>query len=288
MTPAGLFHEAAVSFTCGDETLQGVLATPPKGVAHRAVGVLIVVGGPQVRVGSHRQFVALGRRLAAEGHASLRFDVRGMGDSTGRPRSFEDLQDDISAGLQTLLATPYVERIALWGLCDAASASLMYMDATRDARVAGLALLNPWVRSTQSLAQTQVKHYYRQRLLQPAFWVKLLRGGVGLRALRDLAGNLARLRQWRQPAAAAQRSFQQRMASGWCHGGAGLLVLLSAQDWTAREFEEQFHHGTDWAAARARQCVAWHQLADADHTLSATSARTAAEDLTVAWLRSLG
>ncbi|MGC3984921.1 MAG: hydrolase 1, exosortase A system-associated [Pseudorhodoferax sp.] len=284
MTPANLFHESAVSFACGDETLQGVLATPPTGAAQRTVGVLIVVGGPQVRVGSHRQFVALARRLAAQGYASLRFDVRGMGDSTGGPRSFEDLQDDIAAGIETLLATPHVERVALWGLCDAASASLLYMDATGDTRVAGVALLNPWVRSAQSLAQTHVKHYYRQRLLQGAFWRKLLQGGVGLQALRDLATSLARLRR---PPPAAQRTFQQRMASGWLQCGPRLLVLLSDTDWTAREFEEQFNTGADWVRARQHKNVAWHGIADADHTLSGAAARTAAEDLTLAWLREM-
>ena len=37
------------------------------------------------------------------------------------------------------------------------------MQATRDPRVAGLALLNPWVRSDAGLARARVKHYYRQR-----------------------------------------------------------------------------------------------------------------------------
>jgi len=54
-----------------------------------ACGVLIVVGGPQYRVGSHRQFLLLSRRLAAEGHPVMRFDYRGMGDASGAMRGFE-------------------------------------------------------------------------------------------------------------------------------------------------------------------------------------------------------
>lgn len=284
--PPMAYAEHALAFACAGETLQGVLALPPDPASAQPTGVVIVVGGPQVRIGSHRQFVLLARRLAAAGHAVLRFDVRGMGDSTGKARSFEDLQPDIAAAIDTLLqAAPAARQVALWGLCDGASASLLYLDATHDPRVAGVCLLNPWVRSTQSLARTQVKHYYRDRLLQKAFWTKLLRGGVGLRALRDLGTNLRGLRaRVPQP---DQRSFQQRMAGAW-HGFAGsVLVLLSENDWTAREFEEHLQHSPDWRGAAQRPQLAWQHIAAADHTLSDAQARTQAERLTLAWLQEL-
>jgi hypothetical protein len=51
--------------------------------------------------------------------------------------------------------------------------------------IAGLVLLNPWVRSEVSLAQTHIKHYYGQRLLQGEFWRKLLSGRMEvLKSLR--------------------------------------------------------------------------------------------------------
>jgi alpha-beta hydrolase superfamily lysophospholipase len=62
---------------------------PLVGIVHPAgkpagdIGVVVVVGGPQYRVGSHRQFVLLARDLAAAGIPTLRFDTRGMGDSGG-------------------------------------------------------------------------------------------------------------------------------------------------------------------------------------------------------------
>ncbi|KQP39777.1 hydrolase 1, exosortase A system-associated [Pseudorhodoferax sp. Leaf274] len=285
MTPANRYDETALGIDCAGELLQGVLATPPVGEPCRAVGLVVVVGGPQIRAGSHRQFVALARRLAAAGHAVLRFDVRGMGDSSGAPRGFESLQQDIDAGISALLRTPGVEKAVLWGLCDGASASLLYMDATGDDRVAGVALLNPWVRSEQSLAQTHVKHYYRARLVQSSFWLKLLRGEVGMHAMRDLLGNLLRLARRHRSTSAA--SFQQRMAAGWCAVRGHLLVLLSTEDWTAREFEEQFRQDRDWTAARNRPGVQWHRLTGADHTLASPAARQTAEEATLAWLQRL-
>lgn len=55
------------------------------------LGLLMVVGGPQYRVGSHRQFVLLARDLAAAGIPVFPFDYRGMGDSTGQARDFEGI-----------------------------------------------------------------------------------------------------------------------------------------------------------------------------------------------------
>src|SRR5690606_15104146 len=118
------------------------------GVLHEAAagegtGIVIVVGGPQYRVGSHRQFILMARRIAAAGIPVLRFDVRGMGDSEGQPRSFDRLDSDIRAAMDAFaFALPSVTRIVLLGLCDAASAILIY--GYTDSRVRGLILLNPW------------------------------------------------------------------------------------------------------------------------------------------------
>ena len=62
----------------------------------------------------------------------MRFDFRGMGDSTGELRDFEEVNEDIGAAINAFQAhCPQLERIVLWGLCDAASASLLYWDSTR-------------------------------------------------------------------------------------------------------------------------------------------------------------
>ncbi|MDP1606054.1 MAG: hypothetical protein Q8L93_05360 [Rhodocyclaceae bacterium] len=113
------YAEEAVRFTCENENLCGILARPRQAAD---MGVVIVVGGPQTRVGSHRQFVLLSRVLAAAGFPVLRFDHRSMGDSTGTPRNFEAIAPDIRAAIDALQsACPGVTRIALWDLCDAAA-----------------------------------------------------------------------------------------------------------------------------------------------------------------------
>ena len=79
------YDEVGLLFNCAGETLVGVLARPPSSQLQGSLGVVIIVGGPQYRAGSHRQFVSLARALAAAGHAVLRFDYRGMGGQQRRP-----------------------------------------------------------------------------------------------------------------------------------------------------------------------------------------------------------
>lgn len=279
--------DSAIAFDCAGERLIGIVSQPEP-AALSDTGVVIVVGGPQYRAGSHRQFVMLARHLAASGHATLRFDARGMGDSSGAQRSFEDCSDDIGAAVSALQnAVPQVQRVVLWGLCDAASAALLYVDNTADPRIAGLALLNPWVRSEASLARTHVKHYYRQRLIQPAFWKKVFSGGVALNAVTGLAANLrvATARKDTTGGAAGTATYQDRMASAWQAFDRPVLLMLSDDDYTAREFNDYSTADARWQAALRKRPPQRVALAGADHTCSAPAAQRALEAATSAWLR---
>jgi uncharacterized protein len=279
--------EEALRFDCAGDTLLGVVTRPR---ARCRAAVVIVVGGPQYRAGSHRQFVQLARALAAEGLAVLRFDVRGMGDSGGAARDFESLADDIGSAIDALLrALPSVERVALWGLCDGASAALLYLHARPDRRVAGLALLNPWVRSAASQARTQVKHYYRDRLMQREFWRKLASGKVAAAALGELWRNL-RLAARSAPAATAVEApatYQQRMAAAWGAFEGARLLMLSEHDYTAAEFREFVAADATWRRMLGEHPAERHVLAGADHTCSAPEAQRAAERITAEWAQRL-
>ncbi len=294
--PTDGFIEEAHVFGPADSPLLGILSLPEGPTPDTAV--IVVVGGPQYRVGSHRQFVLLGRALARQGHAAFRFDYTGMGDSPGELATFLSANRDIGEAVRFIgRRLPGVRRIALWGLCDGASAALLYWHETRDERVQGLCLLNPWVRSAESHAATQVKHYYLQRLRQPAFWRKLLTGRVAAGAVSEL---LRSVRTMLKPAAAASPSgqrpaargpdapFQARMAEAW-HGYPGrLLLLLSGDDYTAKEFQEALNSDPRWKDALKHPRLEDHELPAADHTFSEPSASRRVEQLTSAWLAGAG
>ena len=287
-------QERALAFHCQGEQLLGVLATPGAPSLVTGVGVLVVVGGPQYRVGAHRQFVQFSRALAAAGHSVLRFDARGMGDSTGEQRSFEALSDDIQAAIDALRAqVPACTTLALMGLCDGASAALMYVHDTDDRRVDALCLLNPWLRSDESLARTQVQHYYLRRLTSAEFWRKLLVGGVGLRALRDFFGTLRTSMRPGNSAAGgtapgrAGLDFRTAMLKGCQRFRGPILLGLSSDDLTAKEFDGASASNPGWRGALGRKQVQRALLAPADHTLSDTGARLRFEAAVVAWLGAL-
>ena len=280
------FTEQALIFSAAGEQLLGIVAKPDM---PRDCGVLIVVGGPQYRVGSHRQFLLLSRKLATEGYASMRFDYRGMGDSGGAMREFDDVSDDVAAAIEALHQTcSSVRRVVLWGLCDAASAALLYVQATGDSRISGLALLNPWVRSEASLAQTHIKHYYGQRLLQREFWIKLLSGKMRiLESIRGLLGNALKDSGSGAGAMRESRSFQDRMADGLRQFPGKVLLILSGQDYTAKEFLEYAGAHAAWSGLLIAGGISRVDVPDADHTFSSQTQRSSVENATLDWLKRL-
>lgn len=276
------YTEQAAVFAYAGESLVGVLSVPERAFD---TAVVVIVGGPQYRAGSHRQFVLLARKLAVAGYAVLRYDYRGMGDSSGEQRDFERVSIDIAAAIDLVAErVAGVTRVVLWGLCDGASAALLYCDETRDSRVTGLCLLNPWVRSEVGLARTQVKHYYTQRLMQREFWAKLFRGGVGFTALGGLMGNLRVAAAGSSNADGAGLDYRQRMAAAWNDPAHSLLLLLSGDDFTAKEFVDHLSSAPAWTEAMRRPGLQRHDLPHADHTFSNPDDQRSVEQLTLAWL----
>lgn len=281
-----IFSERAIVFPLSGENLVGIVAQPE---CPLDCGVLVIVGGPQYRVGSHRQFLLLSRRLASEGYPVMRFDYRGMGDSSGESRNFEAVTEDIDIAMDAFFgASQGVTRVVLWGLCDAASAALMYVQSRRDPRVAGLVLLNPWVRSEASLAQTHIKHYYGQRLLQRDFWLKLLSGKMQVvSSIRGLLSNAILARGKGMQAVRESRPFQESMADGLRQFAGEVLLVLSGQDYTAKEFLQYAGSNSAWLGLLDSAKVNRVDLPEADHTFSSALLRSQVENETLRWLSTL-
>jgi uncharacterized protein len=277
--------ERVLVIRCQEEQLVCVLH-PPR-VPADLPGVLVIVGGPQYRVGSHRQFVLMARALARAGYPVLRFDYRGMGDSSGDMRTFEQASEDIRAALDCFTrAMPGMPGVVLWGLCDAASAVAMHGAA--DSRVCGLVLVNPWVRTAAGQAKAYVTQYYGRRFLQRSFWRKLLTGGLDVsKAVRDLLSTL-RTAQGSAPRAQSEPAaadFIARMLRGMQRFSGPVLVLISEQDLTAAEFTTLCRDDAAWRKVVAQGHVQTTTLAGADHTFSSRRDLDAATERAVTWLR---
>lgn len=284
--------ESALAFPCGTDELVAVVH---RGAAEARVGVLVVVGGPQYRVGSHRQFVLLARGLAGQGLPVMRFDYRGMGDASGHVLTFEESGEDIRRAIDKFfLCEPTLRSVVIWGLCDAASAALFY--AHRDARVSGLVLLNPWVRTEAGMAKAYMKHYYLQRAFSPEFWKKAVTGKLNLAAaLKGFMALAVKLRGGEKPEGLAGRGTQtiavtaplpERMAQGWDKfKGPVLLILSGNNDYVADEFRDLVTASRSWQRRVKRSDVTWQDFPAANHTFSRSDWRHQVEQWTGQWIR---
>lgn len=268
-------RETPLSFECEGASLAGILTEPEIAVE---AGVVVVVGGPQYRVGSHRQFVLLARALAAAGIACLRFDYRGMGDSEGDVRTFETVDADVGAAVEAFVRKTGLAKVVLWGLCDGASAAMMYAPA--DPRIAGVIAVNPWARSEQGEGSVRLRHYYVERLLSRVFWRKLFAGDLSIRrSARDLAREVRKA-----STAVSPVSYLERMQTCWASFSKPMLFILSGNDFTAREFRNWVAGAPARRSLLARaQCESW-TIDEADHTFSRREWSARVADRTIDWI----
>ena len=290
-------NEQALTFECEGETLVGVL----HGAARRPRrGVLIVVGGPQYRVGSHRQFVLLARHLAAHGVPVLRFDYRGMGDSAGDRRTFERVDADLRCALDAVLrgAFPACRRSSS-GAC-ATRRRRRCSTRRRTPACAGIVLLNPWVHDEQGSARVLPAPLLRKRLFQPSFWKKI---GSGEFSVRRAAGGF-----WNRLAAAPSaasrargagtpaRRRARRGADAPLHGAHGGGAARISRPRAARIERQRFHRAGVQGPGRRRPgagsdcsrtaASARCDLAAANHTFSRRDWRDQVARWTEEWIRS--
>lgn len=212
----------------------------------------------------------------------MRFDYRGMGDASGDSRTFEEVSEDIRAALDRFLADlPTVKRVVLWGLCDGASAACFY--APQDRRVAGLALLNPWVRTEAGEAAAYLRHYYWGRLLSPAFWRKLIGGSVRLlESTRGLLGSVKRL-----GSREADSPLPERMLECLAEFEGDVLIILSELDLVAAEFRD-LAASTAWRRVLDARRAQRQEIPGANHTFSSEASRCEVARATLEWVRGIG
>ncbi len=167
-----------LTFPCGSALLGATLDA-----SDGDTGLLIVTGGTQTRIGSHRIFERLAHALAEAGHPCFRFDRRGVGDSEGEDRDFRGNASDIAAAIASFREQcPALRRVFGFGLCDGATSLALHGSA---AGLAGLILVNPWLVEAESGAPpaAAIKHHYRRRLLSLEGWKKILTGSISYKKL---------------------------------------------------------------------------------------------------------
>lgn len=267
------------------DTPSGQLAAiyhAPAGPARKpAVGCLVLVGGPQYRVGAHRQYVNLARRLSQNGIGVLRFDYNGMGDSDGNLQPIEDRGDSIEAASQALLERLGQEaKIFPWGLCEGASA--IFMHHRRIANLAGAIIANPWVGDAEIEAQVRWRRYYFGRF-NAKYLLRRLRSGrfLGRNVFENTLGFFrgAQLEETGDDYTPGLTQMPSGMRELLARN-TPVLYLASAEDRESQTFEYALKSNEKWQAAYPSKLMIRTELAGADHTFSNSDAKNAVAALT--------
>ncbi|HEX5659207.1 MAG TPA: alpha/beta fold hydrolase, partial [Polyangiales bacterium] len=233
----------------GEHRLFGILSEPATTLSSRAsraeYAILMLNVGTNHRVGPNRLYVKMARRWASQGYRAFRFDLAGIGDS-GSAAGFSALHvfdkasvSDVQRAMDALAARG-CKRFIVIGLCS--GAYVAFQTVLADPRVVGQVLMNPrrlvgqedetlQDAMSQNFKSTQ---FYTKRLLDPATYLRLLKGDIDVRGIAGRMRTLATLRAQgvvdrllRRPPAEDTMLAHLRRA---CGRGVDALFLVSDQD----------------------------------------------------------
>jgi exosortase A-associated hydrolase 1 len=222
-----------LTFACEGADLAASLDESYGGTA-----LLMVTGGSQTRIGSHRMYERLAKLLSDNGYTCLRFDRRGVGDSAGEDPGFRGSGPDlVAAGKALRRECRKVKRVFGFGLCDGATALALF---GRDVGLDGMILVNPWLVEAEAgePAPAAIRRHYRDRLLSLDGWKRLLSGAIDF---RKLMRGLARLMKGGQGSPLARESAAALAAArlrAWLILAEGDATAIAAEhELRARAFE---------------------------------------------------
>jgi len=261
--------ERIVEFTCYQSRMFGVLHVPAQ---HVRMG-LLVIG----RTGSDRGAVHLSRAWAQRGIASFRFDFRGRGECEGAVVSVEDTSEDLSCAIRAFRdAVPKIEKVVIWGLSEGGAAALLY--SHQDPIVAGLVLVNPWIRMELAVAKQHLRLNVR-RLFNQAFLNRIRQSEGGyfgaaesfFRLLRNVAA-----------APKTPSSLKTKVIGGFFRFNGPVCLILSGDDPATMIFQSAA--AEHLAVLREAGRLTLHTLPDANHVFSRSDWRAELATWTADWV----
>lgn len=208
-----------LSFDCEGSALGASLDS-----AAGETGLLLVTGGTQTRIGSHRMYERLAAALAEAGWPCFRYDRRGVGDSEGEDPDFKASGPDLAAAASAFRREqPQLRRLLGFGLCDGASTLALHGKA---AGLDGYVLVNPWFVEAEAgePPAAAIKSRYKEQLLSVGGWKRLLSGSISYRKVFKGLGKIV---------ASKPSSLSGEIAASLTKARLPAQLILATRDSTA-------------------------------------------------------
>jgi pimeloyl-ACP methyl ester carboxylesterase len=232
------------------ERLVGVLCSPRTETKERGRPAMILLNtGANYHIGSGRTMVEHARFLAGRGHATLRMDCLGIGDSDWLPEGplavihHEERAADVSQAIDALEAMGF-DDISAAGVCS--GAFLAFRSALKDVRIKRLLLVNPqfWLPlSAEQLADPRQGTFgststYLGKALSIDAWRRVVEGqvdkGALLSILREMVARSKKALMSRFSKLSDPKAPLESELSALGERGCRTLLVLGAAD-SARE-----------------------------------------------------
>ncbi|MGE0766452.1 MAG: alpha/beta fold hydrolase [Hyphomicrobiaceae bacterium] len=260
------------------KSLVGVLALPEDEVRARSPAIVILNTGIVHRVGHHRMYVTMARRLARAGHAVLRFDLSGLGDSRRRANGSNphaDAHEDTREAVDWLAGKFGFKDVLVMGLCSGSDVALRY--GHTDPRVVGLVLLDPEVPPTARF----YTNYIRERISRLPSWLTFARGRG--RIWGDVASMVATVATRGAIESTSRAELEHHYRCSIAQG-IHLFVALTGGDLAWRQtYREQLLDAFPSVPFADRLRLEY--FPKSDHTLTPAEDRARLNDMLEEWLR---
>ena len=249
---------------CAGETLAATLDSGDDQSA-----LLIVSGGNEIRSGAHSGMAQLALRISEQGFPVLRYDRRGIGESSGENSGFLGSAKDIAAAAQFLKQDQRVRHVVAFGNCDAATALALFGPA---AGIDRYILANPWVIEAShtsdadepTISSAAIRSRYWDRIRNPRTILDLLSGKIDFKKLFKGLKQASRTED--------NSALSLRLRDALSGLDQSTDIVLAKRDTTARAFLAAWN-SADFEPLRKKAAITVDTLDSASHSFADVEAK---------------
>ncbi len=248
------------------EQLSGVLHIPDCSEHEKRPAILICHGFISSKVGQHRLFVTLARKLCHAGYIVLRFDFSGCGESSGEYRNITSTQQikETMKAIDFLEKQPDIDISHIILLGHSLGGAIAASVAALDRRIHQLILLSPVANAHSDIVEIVGQERFQECLEE---------GVVNFEGFELGEALFLSLRQL-QPLAEIHK-FQ------------GNVLLIHGSEDIETPLENVYQYQSVLAVRAACQCRL-QIIAGADHTYNSPLWENELQQIIIEWLRQLG